>query len=218
VSSNAHFASTRVVFHQFGQRQTGAMDASDARSPRDAAPPYLGEGPPALWHFSEDPGLSRFLPRVGSESPGEPLVWAVDTRHAPLYWFPRECPRGCIWESSSTTRDDRERFFGLSAASRIHVIESSWFDAVRACHLYGYELAPDGFERHGVGGYWTSRSPVVAVGRHEVGELLDRHVAAGFELRVTPSIWPFWKQVAASTLEFSGCRLRNAAPHPDRVE
>jgi hypothetical protein len=69
-----------------------------------------------------------------------------------------------------------------------------------------------------VGGYWTSRSPVVASGCHEVGDLLERHIAAGFELRVTPSIWPFWKRVAASTLEFSGCRLRNAAPPPDGVD
>src|SRR5215475_2723903 len=31
---------------------------------REPAPPYEGEGPFALWHFSEDPSLSRFLPHV----------------------------------------------------------------------------------------------------------------------------------------------------------
>jgi hypothetical protein len=32
--------------------------------PRDPAPPYEGEGPFALWHFSEDPSLGRFRPQV----------------------------------------------------------------------------------------------------------------------------------------------------------
>lgn len=29
---------------------------------REPAPPYEGEGPFALWHFSEDPSLDRFRP------------------------------------------------------------------------------------------------------------------------------------------------------------
>jgi hypothetical protein len=46
--------------------------------------------------------------------------------------------------------------------------------------------------------------------------LAGRHASAGIELRITPSIWPFWRQVTNSTVEFSGSRLRNTAPHPDR--
>jgi len=30
---------------------------------REPAPPYAGEGPFALWHFSEDPSLGLFRPR-----------------------------------------------------------------------------------------------------------------------------------------------------------
>jgi len=40
---------------------------------------------------------------------------------------------------------------------------------------------------------------------------------AGIELRMTPSIWPFWRRVANSTVEFSGSRLRNSAAHPDQL-
>jgi hypothetical protein len=36
-------------------------------------------------------------------------------------------------------------------------------------------------------------------------------------LRITPSIWPFWRRVTSSTVNFSGSRLRNAAPHPDQL-
>lgn len=184
-------------------------------SNREAAPRYLGEGPPALWHLSEDPSIECFMPRTGSPgSPDDALVWAVDTRHAPIYWFPRDCPRGCAWASASTTEHDRVRFFFGTDALRLHVIESSWLARMRACRLYAYELPSDGFVAHGVGGYFVSPDRVVPIERHDVGDLLDRHVAAGIELRVTPSIWPFWNDVVTSTLEFSGCRLRNAAPHP----
>jgi hypothetical protein len=58
---------------------------------------------------------------------------------------------------------------------------------------------------------------VDAIERVAVGDLLGRHADAGIELRITPSIWPFWRRVASSTVLFSGSRLRNSAPHPDRL-
>ena len=73
-----------------------------------------------------------------------------------------------------------------------------------------------GFRPHEVGGYWVAEQPVDAVGRVVIDDLLGRHAGARIELRVTPSIWPFWRRVTNSTVEFSGSRLRNAAPHPDR--
>ena len=185
---------------------------------REPAPPYAGEGPFALWHFSEYPALGRFEPRVLAGSPGAPpLVWAVDTRYAPMFWFPRDCPRGCIWPVSSTTAEDRERFFGASAASRIHVTEAGWLDRMRAGRLYAYQLPAAAFRPHEVvGGYWVADQPVDAVGQLVIDDLLGRHAAAGIELRITPSIWPFWQRVTGSTVEFSGSRLRNTVDHPDR--
>ena len=185
---------------------------------REAAPPYGGEGAPALWHFSEDPALRRFRPHVPATNPeAPPLVWAVDTRHAPLFWFPRDCPRGCIWLTSTTTDADRERFFGLGAATRVHVTEGSWLDRMRTCTLYAYRLPADTFRPQEVGGYWVSEEAVETLERVDVGDLLDRHAQAGIELRITPSLWPFWRRVASSTVGHSGLRLSRAADHPDRV-
>lgn len=185
---------------------------------REPAPAYHGEGPHSLWHFSEDPSLGVFRPRPRVSDPGAaPLVWAVDTRHAPLYWFPRDCPRGCIWPASTTTAADRERFFGQSAASRIHVMESAWLERMRSCRVYAYQLPAATFRVHETGGYWVSEEPVEASDRVAVDDLVGRHADAGIELRVTPSLWPFWSRVAASTVEFSGVRLRNAGPHPDEM-
>ena len=187
---------------------------------REPAPPYDGEGPFALWHFSEDPALGRFRPRTPpSASMGtRPLVWAVDTRHAPMFWFPRDCPRGCVWPVSTTTPRDRERFFGQSAADRVHVMEAGWLRAMRDCRLYAYRLPTPAFRpHHQVGGYWVADEPVDALERVVVDDLVGRHARARIELRITPSVWPFWRRVTDSTVEFSGSRLSRSAPHPDRI-
>ena len=185
---------------------------------REPAPSYAGEGSFALWHFSEDPSLGRFLPHTPATNPqAPPLVWAVDTRHAPMFWFPRDCPRGCIWPASKTSAEDRERFFGQSDTGRIHVIEAGWLDRVLACRLYAYRLPTGQFRPHEVGGYWVTDQPVEAMERLVVDDLVGRHARARIELRITPSIWPFWRRVAGSTVGYSGSRLGNAAPHPDRL-
>jgi len=186
---------------------------------RDPAPPYEGEGEFALWHVSEEPDLSVFSPHVPATNPtAPPLVWAVDTRHLPTFWFPRACPRGCIWPCSTTTLEDRERFFGQSDARRIHVIESEWLDRVRDCRLYAYRLPTGPFSPHEVGGYWVATRSVEAIERVEIDDLVGRHTRARIELRITPSLWPFWRRVADSTLGFSGSRLTNAAPHPEQFK
>jgi len=187
---------------------------------REPAPRHDGEGPFALWHFSEDPSIAEFRPRVKPSDPQAlARVWAVDTRHAPMFWFPRDCPRGCIWPKSTTTAQDRERFFGQTSAPRLHVMEAAWLERVRGCRLYAYRLPTEPFRPHDVvGGYWVAGEPVPAIERVDVDDLMGRHAAAGIELRITPSIWPFWRRVAESTVSFSGSRLRNSGPHPDRIE
>jgi hypothetical protein len=78
-----------------------------------------------------------------------------------------------------------------------------------------YRVPEDTFVPHEeVGGYWISREPVAPVELVELGDLLARHAAAGIELRIVPNLWPLWERVIASTLEFSGIRLRNANPPP----
>lgn len=186
---------------------------------REPAPAYAGEGPFALWHFSGDPTLERFDPHVPVTNPGEPpQVWAIDSRHAPMFWFPRDCPRACVWPVSTTSPEDRETFFGQSGADRIHVIESDWLEPVRSGSLFAYRLPTEAFRPHDeVGGYWVSDQTVWATERVVVDDLLGRHARAGIELRVTPSLWPFWRRVVASTVEYSGHRLKHAAAHPDQL-
>jgi hypothetical protein len=60
---------------------------------RGPAPPYVGEGPHALWHVSENPAITRFDPHASATAASdEPRVWAVDTRHLPLLVEPTRTP------------------------------------------------------------------------------------------------------------------------------
>lgn len=177
---------------------------------RDPAPPYANEGTPALWHISEDPSLTRFEPHVSATAASdEPRVWAVDTRHLPLYWFPRDCPRATFWAEGRTTVADRALLHG---SPRVHAIECVWLDRMREAHLWAYRL-PDGpFEPDlEAGGYWIARVGVEPLEVVALPDLLGLHAEAGIELRIVPSLWPLWDVVVASTLGFGGIRLRNAS-------
>ena len=184
---------------------------------RAPAPPYAGEGSHALWHVSEDPTITRFAPhRAKTAATDERLVWAIDTRHLPLYWFPRDCPRCTFWAGPRTTEEDVTRFLDGRRQARIHVIEDGWLDRVKKARLYLYRLPPDSFtEDPETAGYWVSRAVVDPLERLVIDDLVGRHVAAQITLRTAPSLCQLWDEVVASTLEFSGMRLHNARPRPE---
>ncbi len=173
--------------------------------------PYNGGMRPApgeVLHFSEDPGIDVFVPQ-------DVYVWAVDAARSPDYWFPRQCPRAMAWLGPSTSVSDRERIIGPDCGERVHAIEYGWLDAMRQVRLYAYRLPAEGFvpvdtpTPHAVVSTATVR-PLAPP--QPVGDLLRLHEEAGIQLRVLPNLWSFWDNVIASTLEFSGIRLRNAKP------
>lgn len=172
---------------------------------RVPAPPYAGEGPHALWHVSEDDSIARFEPRAGK-------VWAVDTRHVPLYWFPRDCPRATFWAESGTSDEDVERFLGGDRSRRAHVVEPEWLGRMRTTRVLAYRLPEATFEQD-EDRFWISRAAVEPLELVELGDLVERHEGAGIELRACADLLRFWDDVVASTLGYSGMRLRNAV-HP----
>jgi hypothetical protein len=179
---------------------------------RPPAPPYAGEGPRALWHVSEDDSIAQFSPHLQPEHDAdEPLVWAVDTRHLPLYWFPRDCPRATLWADPATSDADVARFLGGDRARRVHAVELSWLEPMRIVRLLAYRLPQETFEPYEhAGGYWISRTAVDPIELVELGDLIAQHERAGIELRGLDRLLPFWDEVMASTLQYSAMRLRNA--------
>jgi hypothetical protein len=158
----------------------------------------------ALWHFSEDATLGRFVPRDGK-------VWAIDERHSWLYWFPRDCPRACFWALESTTDEDVERWLDGDRARRVAVVECDWLERMRMVRLYAYRLPVEPFDVVEDGRFYIASTTVEAIERVEIRDLLARHAEARIELRVAPSLYPLWDKVIETTLDYSGIRLRNAA-------
>ncbi len=175
----------------------------------EPAPSYRGEGPHALWHASEDASIGLFEPhhRAG-HALDESLVWAIDTRHLPLYWFPRDCPRATFWAVSTTTEEDVERFLGGDRSRRVHVVEPGWLEPMRTLRVVAYRLPEETFERWDR--FWISREPVEPLELVDLGDLVGRHEEAGIELRTEPELLRLWDEVIDSTLDYSGIRLRNA--------
>ena len=165
-----------------------------------SAPPYRGEGPYALWHVSEEADLRTFVPRDGK-------VWAIDTRHLPLYWFPRDCPRATWWAVESTTDEDVERWLDGDRTRRVHAIEPQWLERVRDARVYAYRMPEQPFDTVLDDRFYTSSATVEAIERVDLGDLLQRHADAEIELRITPAMRAAFATVATSTLDYSGIRL-----------
>lgn len=172
-----------------------------------------------LYHFSEEPHIARFNPRSPLARPEvEPLVWAIDEWHAPMYFFPRECPRACFWPGPQTAPKDHACWFTGVDARMIIAIESAWLDRLRGTTLYRYTMPEATFTASDDNsGHWVSRTPVTPIAVEAVGDLLEALAAAEIELRLTASLVSLWRNVVQSTLSFSGTRLRNATGFTDEV-
>jgi hypothetical protein len=109
---------------------------------------------------------------------------------------------------------DRDRIIGAGGGQRVHTVEYGWLEAIRTVELFAYRLPAAAFQTIGDHGHaLVATEPVTPLGPAEpVGDLLGLHEAAGIQLRVLPNLWPFWDAVVASSLGFSGIRLRNALP------
>lgn len=166
-----------------------------------------------LFHVSEDAAILRFEPRPSALT-ATPVVWAVDGQRLRNYLLPRECPRVTYYAGPRTTAGDRAAFLGAHAA--VVAIEAHWLDRVRSSQLFVYELPPGTFACiDECAGYFVSEIAVeplrVRVCDDALGELGRR----GAHLRVEANLWPLRDAVAASSLQFSMIRMRNAQPRGD---
>jgi hypothetical protein len=169
-----------------------------------------------LHHFSEDPGISRFEPHVPATNPTHRAgVWALDAHHAPLYWFPRDCPRVTAWPRTPHERSTF-RSAWTTTAKRVHAIELRWLDRMRATTLYRYDLSADDFAPWpDASGQWFAERPVVPVAVVPLGDLLGLHVAADIELRAVPSLWPLHDLAVSDDWDFGIVRMSNAQPRAE---
>jgi hypothetical protein len=169
-----------------------------------------------LFHFSHEPAIERFTPHVPATNPGQPpSVWAIDAEHAPLYWFPRDCPRVTAWPRDSVEQVQfREAF--RTVAPRVHAIELRWVRTLEATVLYRYRFDDSTFRPWTeASGQWVSDVVVEPVEVERIDDLVGCHVAAGIELRAVPNLWPLRDLAAAGPWDFSIVRFQQALPRPD---
>jgi hypothetical protein len=169
-----------------------------------------------LFHFSDDPGITRFEPRPppsASSGVTDQVVWAVGERLRHNYLLPRDCPRVTFYRAPGSAPEDVARLMSGASAGHVVAIEIGWMPALRHGRLYQYELPPAAFQPIDQGaGYYISREPIVPVGMVTIDDLLGELLACDIELRVMPSLWPLCDLVVASSLRFSCIRMRNALP------
>jgi hypothetical protein len=170
---------------------------------------------PRLFHVSEEPGIAVFHPRP-SPAPQDSgvhgdCVWAIDEPHLVNFMTPRDCPRITFGLADDTTAADAERF--LHGARRVVAFEAAWLERLKGATLHIYEMPTETFQQVDAGAaFWVSYDAVSPIEEREQTGLLGALVEAGAEVRILQDFWPLCDQVAASTLEFSISRKRNALP------
>lgn len=167
--------------------------------------------PPVLFHFSEDPAISRFVPHVPRSNPTHrPAVWAIDEEHSPLYWFPRDCPRVTAWPRTPHEASAFRVAFATDAP-RMHAIEAGWLERMTTSTVYCYELDAAYFAPwNDASGQWVCDHEVEPLTVAPIGDLLALHRDAGIELRVVDSLWPLRDLAHRGPWDFSTVRMGNA--------
>jgi hypothetical protein len=168
-----------------------------------------------LHHFSEDPSIERFDPHVPLTNPThEPAVWAIDSAHAPLYWFPRNCPRVTAWPRNEGEQLAFQHTFHTTAL-RFHATEIAWTERMNSTELFRYDFDPAAFEPWpAADGQFIATSSVVPIAVTPVGNLLDLHTGAGIELRFVEALRPLAAMAASDKWGFSIVRLANTSGPP----
>lgn len=171
-----------------------------------------------LFHFSDVGTIGHFTPRAvktvpprpeGHEWLDGPLVWAIDEWHAPMYLFPRDCPRVFAWPTEATAPADRQAFTAITACRMVAHVERRWFDRLSRAKLYRYTLPADGFESLNDAGMYVARDAITPISVDRIDDLPRALEKAGVELRILPSLQtlqPLW----STSLHVSAIRMRNS--------
>lgn len=164
-----------------------------------------------VFHFSEDGNIRRFAPHVPATNPSHPpAVWAIGAARAPLYWFPRDCPRISVWADTAEQQRVLTDTFDTEA-SVVLAAETGWLPRIRNARLYRYAFDAADFEPWPEAeGQFVAYAVVTPIEVEPIDDLLAEHARAEVDLRFTPRLGPLTDRMLASGLPFSFVRLRNA--------
>lgn len=153
-----------------------------------------------LFHFSSEQGIAEFVPRPPLRHPkAEPLVYAIDEEHSPLYLFPRDCPRIGIWALPGSLPEHEAWLNDRCGGARmLLIIDLGWEARLKSGRLVRYEFTPGPpFEDCHDHGVWASREAVLPVAEEVLMDLLGLAQAAGAKVEVSPCLASFGRAVLA---------------------
>jgi hypothetical protein len=165
-----------------------------------------------LYHFSEEPNIEIFAPRVKENRKNmPPVVWAIDQEHEFTFYFPRDCPR-IVYTRSESISKDASKFFGLSISNIIITVETHWYKAIRDTTLYRYTLPGESFEIFDeTAGYYISENILKPIRVDPINNLIERLIELNIEIRFTPNLNPLREAILKSTVEDFGIHRFNNA-------
>ena len=135
---------------------------------------------------------------------GPHALWHVSENDSIRRFEPRD-----FWAESETTQVAVDRFLGGDRERRVHVVEPRWLEPMRTTHVLAYRMPEAPFVEND-DRFWISEEPIEPLELVELADLVERHEAAGIELRTEEDLPGFWNEVVGSSLGYSGIRLRNA--------
>ena len=114
-----------------------------------------------------------------------------------------------------TTDSDKKYFFSSSVITHAIVIESKWYHNMKNTVLYLYEFHTKDFTlQDSIAGYYVATTTQYLKKKYMLTDLFDELLKRNVEIRITDNLWDMAVDVKVSTLNWSLCRMANAAPRP----
>ena len=168
-----------------------------------------------LFHVSEEPDIAQFTPRIPTREDldkSKGLVWAINDQCLPNFLTPRDCPRVTYHATKKTLPEDIEKFFS-SASRHCVAIEHGWYERMARTHLYLYEFDPSNFYlQDRVAGFYVSKQMEAPISVTQIDDLFGALFAKNVEVRLLGDLWTLGDAVQKSSLNWSLCRMGDAAP------
>lgn len=171
-----------------------------------------------LYHISENSGIQIFHPHSPVHRPEiEPAVWAVNQHFLPLFMLSRDCPRVTFWPISTTTAQDKDRYWEAVSSDFVIVVEWGWLDRILATTLHRYTFDSEFFELEdpldsaGYHGVYISRHTVSKESVESIHQPLHELSTMNVEVRFCDRLFPLHTALHSSTMHVSSMRMRNAA-------
>lgn len=163
-----------------------------------------------VWHFSEDPHISRFLPHLAPTSTHEgAYVWACKPERCPDYWCGRQTPRAMAWRVPGCDEAEADGLLGRGV-QRLHVIEHDSLASMEQARLFAYRFDAAGF--HELEGFaMVAETEQIPLGPPlALPSPWELHRQAGIPVMVVANLFDWWSQIIHTDLGFSGIRLKNS--------